>query len=271
MNLIKKAGGLLLSLVLLMSMLSIVALAEAPANFPAGYTELELEWAACNYYNSSKSALMIAARTDGSAGWWYCTTEKFTKADLPNGSVIVIQPATSYAAEGWADGALNDTKAATVNVAKTADVSYVVVDDAWWGTFTERAFNVRPYPAKDLTGEDKAELTNEFSAKFKIYVPTSTGGDTGSDTEHTHAHGTEWKKDANNHWNECACGDKANKAAHADANVDGKCDVCAYEVAADNDNPQTGDNSMITLWVTLLCVSACGFVVIMMSRKKSAF
>jgi len=45
---------------------------------------------------------------------------------------------------------------------------------------------------------------------------------------HTHAHGTTWKSDADNHWNECACGDKANTAAHKDENKDGKCDVCEY-------------------------------------------
>ena len=43
-----------------------------------------------------------------------------------------------------------------------------------------------------------------------------------------HDHGTTWKSDENNHWNECACGDKANVAPHADANNDGKCDICDY-------------------------------------------
>ena len=63
---------------------------------------------------------------------------------------------------------------------------------------------------------------------------------------HTHAHGTDWKSDKDNHWNECACGDKANTAAHADANSDGKCDVCEYNVGlpTNPDSPQTGDNSM---------------------------
>ena len=37
-----------------------------------------------------------------------------------------------------------------------------------------------------------------------------------------------WKTDANEHWNECACGDKANKATHTDSNNDGKCDECEY-------------------------------------------
>ena len=48
---------------------------------------------------------------------------------------------------------------------------------------------------------------------------------------HTHDYGTTWQFDENNHWNECACGDKANTAPHADANNDGKCDTCEYAMS----------------------------------------
>ena len=90
---------------------------------------------------------------------------------------------------------------------------------------------------------------------------------------HTHAHGTEWKSDEDNHWNECACGDKANTAAHKDENADGKCDVCAYNVGlptppADPDNPQTGDNTQLGLWIALLIVSNFGIVAITLFGKK---
>ena len=47
---------------------------------------------------------------------------------------------------------------------------------------------------------------------------------------HEHAYGAEWKSDETNHWNECECGEKANEAAHADADVNGKCDVCSADV-----------------------------------------
>ncbi|MBR3963789.1 MAG: sortase B protein-sorting domain-containing protein [Clostridia bacterium] len=89
---------------------------------------------------------------------------------------------------------------------------------------------------------------------------------------HTHAYGTEWKSDKDNHWNECVCGDKANTVAHKDENTDGKCDTCEYVVSVpDNDNPQTGDNSMISLWIILLCVSGLGIVVTTVFRKKKMF
>ena len=52
-----------------------------------------------------------------------------------------------------------------------------------------------------------------------------------------HAHGSEWKTDEGEHWNECACGDKANKATHTDSNNDGKCDTCEYQMSTTPNTP----------------------------------
>ena len=58
-----------------------------------------------------------------------------------------------------------------------------------------------------------------------------------------HNHGSEWQKNADEHWNECACGDKANKAAHTDSDNNGKCDTCEYQMSTTPDNPNnTPDN-----------------------------
>ena len=57
--------------------------------------------------------------------------------------------------------------------------------------------------------------------------------------EHTHNYGSDWKADADEHWHECSCGAKANKAAHADENNDGKCDICDYAMG-NAENP--GEN-----------------------------
>ena len=86
-----------------------------------------------------------------------------------------------------------------------------------------------------------------------------------------HSYGTEWKSDKDNHWNECTCGDKANTAAHKDENSDGKCDVCEYNVGVPSqpgDNPQTGDNSNMILWISLLMLSALGVVATTIIGKK---
>ena len=80
-------------------------------------------------------------------------------------------------------------------------------------------------------------------------------------------------KGEDGHADTCACGDKANTAAHKDENADGKCDVCAYNVGlptppADPDNPQTGDNTQLGLWIALLIVSSFGIVAITLFGKK---
>ncbi|MBP3309055.1 MAG: hypothetical protein J6L90_06410 [Clostridia bacterium] len=59
---------------------------------------------------------------------------------------------------------------------------------------------------------------------------------------HTHTFGTAWKTDQGEHWNECACGDKANKASHADPNNDGKCDTCEYQMTSGGGNTETPDD-----------------------------
>ena len=127
-------------------------------------------------------------------------------------------------------------------------------------------------------------------------IPATGGG------EHTHSYGSEWKNDATNHWHECSCGDKADKAAHdfkwvvdkeATATQKGskheECRVCGYKKAAveipatgtptepgkptDSDSSQTGDNSNMILWIALLFVSGgvvIGIIVYSKKKKENA-
>ena len=49
------------------------------------------------------------------------------------------------------------------------------------------------------------------------------------DTALGHAHGSDWKYDSTNHWNECSrCHDKKDEAAH-DYGSDNVCDTCGYD------------------------------------------
>ena len=58
-----------------------------------------------------------------------------------------------------------------------------------------------------------------------------------------HKYNEKWKSDESNHWNECACGDKANKASHTDSNNDGKCDTCEYQMSTAPDNPDNPNDT----------------------------
>ena len=60
------------------------------------------------------------------------------------------------------------------------------------------------------------------------------------DIPHNHDYGTTWESDANNHWNECSCGDKANVGAHEDNDNNGKCDTCDYQMG-NGGAPETPD------------------------------
>ena len=81
--------------------------------------------------------------------------------------------------------------------------------------------------------------TATCTAKTNCSVCNAAYGNTAA-----HNHGTEWQKNADEHWNECACGDKANKAAHIDDNGDNKCDICDYAMPAhDPDTPDQPENN----------------------------
>ena len=152
-------------------------------------------------------------------------------------------------------------------------------------------------PATATTSGTKHKKCTVCGYTMTIETIPATGGG-----EHTHSYGSDWKNDATNHWHECSCGDKADKAAHdfkwvvdkeATATQKGskheECRVCGYKKAAveipatgtptepgkptDSDSPQTGDNSNMILWIALLFVSGgvvIGIIVYSKKKKENA-
>ena len=132
-------------------------------------------------------------------------------------------------------------------------------------------------------------------------LETATIPATGSG--HTHAYGTEWKSDADNHWHECECGDKADIAAHSFAwKIDREatktetglkheeCSVCGAKrnentvidklhdggnkpgdntkPGDDQKSPQTGDTSNLIGWMAALFVSGSILTALGVAGKK---
>ena len=147
-------------------------------------------------------------------------------------------------------------------------------------------------PATDTTSGSKHKECTVCGYTMATETIPATGGG-----EHTHSYGSEWKYDADNHWHECSCGDKADKAAHdfkwvvdkeATATQKGskheECKVCGYKKAAVEipatgtptepgkptgpDSPQTGDNSNMILWIALLFISGGAVIGITVYSKK---
>jgi len=95
-----------------------------------------------------------------------------------------------------------------------------------------------------------------------------------------HNYGSEWKNDANEHWNECDCGDKTNKAAHADGNCDGRCDTCQHQISEGGTGtepepvPDPGDgnggpNAGAIAVIVIVAVAVLGFAAYwFLIRKK---
>ena len=87
-------------------------------------------------------------------------------------------------------------------------------------------------------GSDASDFNEVYLNSYKYVKVEPT---------HVHDHGTAWESDANEHWNECECGDKANKAAHADSDNNGKCDVCGADVPV---APPSHTHDYGTIWKT---------------------
>lgn len=158
--------------------------------------------------------------------------------------------------------------------------------DTWCKDCNTKIKDGEPIPAGHKTTEVPANpATHEAAGNIKYYTCSGCSllfADAEAKTEikaedtvvakGEHSYGEWVNTDAENHWKECACGNKIETAAHKDANTDGKCDVCGYNVgvSTDSNSPQTGDNSNLLLWFVLLMVSALGIFSTVVFNKKRA-
>ena len=114
----------------------------------------------------------------------------------------------------------------------------------------------------NVTLADATKATTTFTMPASAVKIEATYKD--APPSHTHSYGTDWKYDDTNHWHECACGDKADIAAHsasewivdtaATETADGakhkECTVCK-KVLETAPIPATGSNhthSYGTVW-----------------------
>ena len=108
-------------------------------------------------------------------------------------------------------------------------------------------------------------------AIWEEFTPNDTPNDTPSDTpndtpqDHTHNFGTEYKSDAENHWKECACGEKIMLSSHVDNNENGGCDVCGSTVSKKG----LGTGAIVAIVIaSVLVVGGGGFSLYWFVLKK---
>ena len=124
---------------------------------PAGYRMLAFDLIHPGYYNSA-SDIPMTVQTNMKN---FATTRVFAKSEFPAGTLIVQKSGYQYRPEGW-------TAENTRNSSRPDNVSTTVVkvDDAWWGSYNFRAFNIQKTGVGDLSA-----ILNEVKAAFGIYVP----------------------------------------------------------------------------------------------------
>ena len=222
---------------------------------------------------------------DGCDKWF----EDATGASEITNKTSVILAATGHSASDWKSDNTDHWKECTV-----VGCGVIIEDSKAAHTAGEWIIDT---PATATTSGSKHKECTVCGYTMTTETIPATGGG-----EHTHSYGSDWKNDATNHWHECSCGDKADKAAHdfkwvvdkeATATQKGskheECRVCGYKKAAveipatgtptepgkptDSDSPQTGDNSNMILWIALLFVSGgvvIGITVYSKKKKENA-
>ena len=228
---------------------------------------------------------------DGCDKWF----EDATGASEITDKTSVILAATGHSASDWKSDNTDHWKECTV-------VGCGVIIEGSKAAHTAGEWIIDT-PATATTDGSKHKECTVCGYTMTIETIPATGGG-----EHTHSYGSEWKNDADNHWHECSCGDKADKAAHdfkwvvdkeATATQKGskheECKVCGYKKAAVEipatgsttkptdptqtnpntgaESPKTGDNSNMILWIALLFVSGgvvIGITVYSKKKKENA-
>ena len=178
---------------------------------------------------------------DGCDKWF----EDATGASEITDKTSVILAATGHSASDWKSDNTDHWKECTV-------VGCGVIIEGSKAAHTAGEWIIDTPATATTSGSKHKECTVCGYMMATETIPATGGG------EHTHSYGSDWKYDADNHWHECSCGDKADKAAHdfkwvvdkeATATQKGskheECKVCGYKKAA-VEIPATGSTTKPT-------------------------
>ncbi len=126
----------------------------------SGYELLEWE-PVLGFWNSGVSDELVVV--DAIANEFVSSSVRFSREDLPIGTIIMIEEGYGYRPDGW------NTESGKSTASRPASVTteMIVVDESWWGDYLYRGFNIFVSP----TRTDMTDLVEETGTKLKIYVP----------------------------------------------------------------------------------------------------
>ena len=129
------------------------------------------------FYNSSNGNYLTCSVFKGSNDGnmnKFAATHIIPKAEIPNGSLIVVASGYQYRPEGWVTlSTINNGKDGHPARPGNVSTSVVEVNDTWWGTFTYRAFNISLTNGNNPTAAEMKEI----GTKLGIFIPkTAVGG-----------------------------------------------------------------------------------------------
>ena len=131
---------------------------------PDGFVQLTAEQmglTAASFYNTTGSDVWNNPSSNWNKG--FMATKKFTREELPVGSVIEIAVGWQYRPEGWNFA---------VKRPDPVTVIRIVIDEDWWGSYIERAFNISMVTHTTSSNKPITLTTDEVAQTiFKIYVP----------------------------------------------------------------------------------------------------
>lgn len=154
---------------------------------------------------------------------WVVKAGGVTLANETSATTTFIMPANDVTIE--AEFAENPVEAYTLTVIKgTASVAAgtPITDKIEQNTVvtvkadapeTGKVFDKWVVLEGNVTLADATKATTTFTMPASAVKIEATYKD--APPSHTHSYGTDWKYDGTNHWHECACGDKADTAAHS--------------------------------------------------------
>ena len=170
-------------------------------------------------------AVTVTAQAPGGKHFvkWVVKAGGVTLANETSATTTFIMPANDVTIE--AECAENPVEAYTLTVIKgTASVAAgtPITDKIEQNTVvtvtanapeTDKVFDKWVVLEGNVTLADATKATTTFTMPGNDVKIEATYKD--APPSHTHSYGTEWKYDGTNHWHECACGDKADIAAHS--------------------------------------------------------